>query len=245
MPSASAHRPQRPAASPLTATRDRPRPGWPEIAVGLVVVVVLAVGSVKVITPDGVGPVAFGVFMMTLSAIAAGGGFAAAVLVRVRSLHAFGVRRTTVRWLLIGLAGGLVAFALKFPAIAAYGALTGDTANPQADWSTAATTGVGTTILAILFLGILTPIGEELLFRGVIATALLRYGAIVGVIGSAVIFAVLHFAPATVLVALVVGLITGELRRRSGSVWPGVTVHIVFNVLSNVLAFVLVPALTG
>lgn len=245
MPFASADRSRHPVVTPSTAARDRLRPGWTEIAVGLLVCAVLAVGSVQVITPDGVGPVAFGVFMMALSAIAAGGGFAAAALVRIRSLSAFGIRRTTGRWLWIGLVGGIVAFALKFPAIAAYGALSGDTANPQADWSTVATTGVGTTIVAILFLGILTPIGEELLFRGVVTTALLRYGAIVGVVGSAVIFAGLHLAPATVLAALAVGLIAGELRRRSGSVLPGITVHIVFNVLSNVLAFVLLPALSG
>lgn len=230
---------------PPGSTRPRPRPGWTEIAVGLATLGVISIGSVLIITPATVGPDAFGLFLTALSAIAAGGGFAVAALMRVRSWDAFGVRRTSARWILTGLAGGLVAFALKFPVISAYVALTGDGANPQEVWQSAATTGVTTVILSILFLGVLTPIGEELLFRGVLATALLRYGAVVGVGGSTLIFAVIHVAPSTVLVAVIVGLLAGELRRRSGSVWPGVAVHVTLNVLSNMLAFVVLPALAG
>jgi membrane protease YdiL (CAAX protease family) len=47
-------------------------------------------------------------------------------------------------------------------------------------------------ILSLLFLAVLTPVGEELLFRGVVATALMRYGPVVGVAGSAVIFSAVH-----------------------------------------------------
>lgn len=223
----------------------RPRPGWIEVAVGLGALGVITTGTLLLITPATVGPDAFGLFLTAFSAIAAGGGFAVAALVRVRSWQAFGVRRTTLRWMLTGLAGGLVAFALKFPVISAYVALTGDGANPQEVWQPAATAGVTTVVLSILFLGVLTPVGEELLFRGVLATALLRYGAVVGVVGSALVFAVVHVAPSTVLVALIVGLLAAELRRRSGSVWPGVAVHMTMNILSNVLAFVVLPMLAG
>ncbi|HEY3685279.1 MAG TPA: type II CAAX endopeptidase family protein [Streptosporangiaceae bacterium] len=225
-------------------TGTRRRPGWTEIGVGLVTSTVLTLG-LTIAVHAVAGPVAFDVFLMVLSFIAAGGGFAAAVAVRIRSLAAFGVRRTTVRWLLIGLAGGVLAFVLKFPVTKIYVGLTGYTGNPQAMWASAAADGVVLTVLAFLFLGVLTPIGEELLFRGVIATALLRYGAVAGVLGSAVVFAVLHGNIVTALSGLIVGLIAGELRRRSDSVWPGVAAHIVFNVLSNVLAFVVLPLLGG
>lgn len=230
------------AAPPVA--RPRPRPGWTELVVGLLTAAVLAVGLTRLVAP-AVDPTTFGLFLMLLSAIACGGGFALAVLVRIRTVAAFAIRRTSPRWLLLGLAGGVLAFAVKFPLTSLYVVLSGDTANPQADWSTAAASGVLPLTLSLLFLGVLTPIGEELLFRGLVATVLLRYGTIVGVVGSAVIFAVLHGAPITMLAAVVVGLIAGELRRRSDSVLPGVAVHIVFNLLSNVLAFVVVPVLAS
>lgn len=229
---------------PELGTRTRRRPGWTELGVGLLVSAVLTLG-LTVVVHSMTGQVAFSVFLMALSFIAAGGGFAVAVAVRIRSLAAFGVRRTSVRWLLIGLAGGVLAFVLKFPVTRLYVGLTGYTGNPQEMWASAAADGTMVLVLAFLFLGVLTPIGEELLFRGVVATALLRYGAVAGVLGSAVIFAVLHGNVVTALSALIVGLIAGELRRRSDSVWPGVAAHIVFNVLSNVLAFVLLPVLGG
>lgn len=220
------------------------RPGWTELLVGLGSPAVLAVGLTLLVEPR-VDRTTFGLFLMSLSAVAAGGGFALAVLVRVRALAAFAVRRTSARWLLVGLGGGVLAFALKFPVTWVYVALTGDAGNPQADWATAAGTGGAALVLSLLFLGVLTPIGEELLFRGVVATVLLRHGTVVGVVGSAVIFAVLHGVPATMLSAVIVGLIAGELRRRSASVWPGVGLHVVFNLLSGVLAFVVAPALGG
>lgn len=89
---------------------------------------------------------------------------------------------------------------------------------------------------SLLFLAVLTPIGEELLFRGVVTTALLRYGGLVGVIGSALVFASAHGFNPAFFTAIVVGLVAAEVRRRSGSVRPGVLVHVVNNLLAQALA---------
>ena len=62
------------------------------------------------------GDVVTGVFMTALSAVVAGGGFAAAVLLRVRSVAAFGLVRTSWKWILVGVVGGIVATLLKIPA---------------------------------------------------------------------------------------------------------------------------------
>ena len=40
----------------------------------------------------------------------------------------------------------------------------------------------------------------------------------------------------SLLGGLVVGLVAGELRRRSGSVWPGVVTHLVHNAMAQVVA---------
>ena len=95
-----------------------------------------------------------------------------------------------------------------------------------------------TVLLATLHMGVLTPIGEEFLFRGVVTTALLRYGPFIGVVGSTVIFALLHGINMILPAALVAGLVTGEVFRRSGSIWPAVIVHVVFN-LPTIPAMVL------
>jgi hypothetical protein len=47
------------------------------------------------------------------------------VVIRIRSLAPFGVRRTTLRWMLIGLAAGVAAFLLKGVVNLAVTALTG------------------------------------------------------------------------------------------------------------------------
>ena len=48
------------------------------------------------------GAMITGVFMTALSAIVAGGGFAAAVLLRIRKLSTFGLTRTPWKWILAG-----------------------------------------------------------------------------------------------------------------------------------------------
>ena len=84
-------------------------------------------------------------------------------------------------------------------------------------------------ILATAFLTLLTPLGEELIFRGVLTNALLRHGPVIAVVGSALVFAVTHGINTVFPAALVVGLITAEIFRRSGSIWPAVIVHAVHN----------------
>ncbi|MEV0615071.1 CPBP family intramembrane glutamic endopeptidase [Nonomuraea sp. NPDC050404] len=60
--------------------------------------------------------------------------------------------------------------------------------------------------------------------------------------GGAVVFAFAHGINAVLITALVVGLVAGELRRHSGSIWPGVMVHIVNNSLVAIITFVLAPS---
>ncbi|MBD2108218.1 CPBP family intramembrane metalloprotease [Nodosilinea sp. FACHB-13] len=71
--------------------------------------------------------------------------------------------------------------------------------------------------------------------------ALLRYGPLVGVVGSTLIFALAHGVNEVFPAALVVGLTVGEVFRRSGSVWLGVVIHAVVN-LPTVFVLVLIRA---
>lgn len=223
------------------AVPQRARPGWPELGVGLAVLLALEIGLARIAFAVDPSPVALALFMTALSAIVAGGGFAAAFAVRVRRGPPFGLVRTTWRWILVGIAGGVFATLVKIPATMAFTALFGESTSTQDGWSSANQGGFLAVVLSFLFLGVLTPIGEELFFRGVITTVLLRYGALVGVIGSTVVFALLHGEPILMISAVLVGLPAAELRRRTGSIWPGVALHITFDLISSIGLFVILP----
>ncbi|MER5650610.1 CPBP family intramembrane glutamic endopeptidase [Streptosporangium sp. NPDC002524] len=220
------------------------RPGWPEIVVGL-----LAAAAAIAVTPF-FGPlglksdaVAYGLVLAAWSGVVGLVGLAAAALIRIRSWGAFSVRRTTWRWMGIGVVAGVVAFLLKGVVNYAVITLTGFDADPQGSYYDAAGGGVLPLILTIAFLSVLTPIGEEFLFRGVVTNALLRYGPVVGVLSSSVVFALFHGINIAMTTAFVVGVIAAEAMRRSGSIWPAVAVHVVNNM--GLPLFVLITGNTG
>ena len=102
--------------------------------------------------------------------------------------------------------------------------------------SSLAGTGVDTmTFIAVSFLA---PIGEELLFRGVVFSyarnALKKKWAI---LFQAVLFGIYHLNLVQFVYALVIGYILGVLADRAGSIVPGIVLHVIIN-----LSAYLVPA---
>lgn len=91
-------------------------------------------------------------------------------------------------------------------------------------------------ILLVVGVALLAPLGEELVFRGYLHRVL---GARMGVARSlwitSVLFAVIHFNPASVLALLALGVVFAVLRARSGSIWPAVLAHAVQNGTSSAL----------
>jgi uncharacterized protein len=230
-------------APPGAGTRRSIRPGWTEILVGLATLAVVAFGLPFLMRLAGItdqlSPMTYGLFLSALSGVAGLAGFLAADRVRIRDWAAFGICRTSGRWILIGIAGGIVALIVsRIISIAVY-YVSGPVDDIQAPYREGAQGGLLTVILSLLFLAVLTPIGEEFLFRGVVTTALLRYGAIVGVVASSLIFALAHGINAVFVTAVVVGLVAAELRRRSGSIWPGVVVHVVNNLVAQLIVVAL------
>ena len=86
-------------------------------------------------------------------------------------------------------------------------------------------------VLFVLFIVIGAPIVEELAFRGLLFSALCKTGVqpILSVVISAAAFAIFHFEPQRLAILFLVGLVLGELRRRSGSLVPGIVAHAVNN----------------
>lgn len=90
-------------------------------------------------------------------------------------------------------------------------------------------------------------IQEEIIFRGLLQTALARrFTASLSLLGHslswpgiivAFVFGLVHLTlnPITAIAACVLGLLAGELKERSGSLVPAIVVHSLFNLFSIVL----------
>lgn len=70
---------------------------------------------------------------------------------------------------------------------------------------------------------------EELLFRGLVQSEYEKYGATIGVVLTALIFAFFHTSPAQIPALFVAGVCYGVLTLMFRSVWPAVLAHAVNN----------------
>ncbi len=150
-----------------------------------------------------------------------------------------GLRATSGRWLLAGAGVGLLAWAVNRGVIVLYIWLTGDASNPQAGLSDTAQGSLPVFALLVLLGGLLTPLGEELLFRGVLYGWLRRWGIVLATVISAVVFGLAHGVNVVLPAAIVLGVFSALLYEKSGSIWPAVVSHAV----NNTLIFVLVRIL--
>ena len=89
--------------------------------------------------------------------------------------------------------------------------------------------------LWVLFLtvGVLTPIAEELFFRGALMgwMMLRRFPRWAVILLPALLFAVMHLNPMGMLQIFFLALLLGYLRWATGSLWPSVGLHICNNLL--------------
>ena len=106
--------------------------------------------------------------------------------------------------------------------------------------------------LGYLVIGILAPLSEEVVFRGAILRELLgwfkerasrssslnppSYASWIAICVSALFFAAAHMNPAQMPHAFLLGLLLGWLYWRSGSILPGVVVHVANNTVMFILA---------
>lgn len=220
----------------MTITRLQ-TPGWPEILVGVATFMVLLVPTALLVGYLQDQPVLQGVVASTGGATAGLGGFAVACSLRLRALSPFGFKPVQARWLYIAAGLGVLGYGLNLIIQFAYMSLFGAD-HSQSVLHTASQAGPLAFIASFIAGAILTPLGEEFLFRGVVANALNRYGAWAGVGLSSIIFGLVHGVGMVLPIAIMVGVLSSLLFRRTGSVWPCVMLHCVYNG-SNSIASVL------
>lgn len=96
----------------------------------------------------------------------------------------------------------------------------------------------------LIVIALLPAIGEELVFRGVLARAIVPRSAILAIVVSAVVFSAYHVAPPQMAGTFPLGLALGVLAVRSHSIVPGMVTHFINNAVVLVLSRVDVPGVT-
>jgi membrane protease YdiL (CAAX protease family) len=138
----------------------------------------------------------------------------------------------------IGLAVGFAAqigFALVFPPLYRLVGLDtdkiGDTAEQLGD---RATDPFGV-ICLFLIVVVGAPVIEEICYRGLWMRSIeRRWGAVTGVVLSAVVFGAVHFQPYDMPILIAVGLVLAALAASTGRLGPAIWAHVAFNLTAFV-----------
>lgn len=216
----------------------RGRVTWPDFFIAAGIAVALyAVGILLFLRMPDDQVVAKGLALFATSGLAPLGGVLLMMALRRRGTALFGITRVAPRWLGIGFLVGIGVVALNL-GVTTVVSLATDAADVQGGYQSAATGGIVGFVGALLLGAVLTPIGEELLFRGVLFSLLTRYGVWLAAILSSAVFALSHGLNLATPVAVIVGLAAAWLMHRTGSIWPGVVVHAVNNAASTIISVV-------
>ena len=89
-------------------------------------------------------------------------------------------------------------------------------------------------VLLHMSLALVPAFCEEFLFRGLICRRLMPYGRAVAVLGSAVLFGLMHGNLGQLFYTTMAGVMLGWCFVETGSIWPGVIAHM----LNNLTGFV-------
>src|SRR5215468_10951709 len=110
---------------------------------------------------------------------------------------------------------------LRFPGARAYSDWLGELLGKQGRLSLG---------MALALVAFLPAVAEEVTFRGVVLAGLRRSGSRwIAIVGSALVFGLFHVNPYHVVAAFAVGLLLGWVALESGSILPGVLIHLVNN----------------
>ncbi len=85
-----------------------------------------------------------------------------------------------------------------------------------------------------LYIGIIAPISEEVLFRGLLLRSIEPYGKKLAVIGSAILFGLYHGSPIQTPYAILVGVVLGYVALEYHVVWA-IAMHIFNNLVFAML----------
>lgn len=117
------------------------------------------------------------------------------------------------------------------------GSLKGsDVVNPIAE-----VVGNSTWIWSLIFVGILSPIIEELMFRGIMLNKIRIYGDKVAIITTAILFGLFHANFSQFFYAVALGLVFAYVTLKTRTIKYSIILHIAVNMVGSVI----MPAIVG
>jgi membrane protease YdiL (CAAX protease family) len=134
-----------------------------------------------------------------------------------------------------GVAAFLIGVACQFALVPLYlllEPLVGDDVGDVAGDLSERFTG-GERVLFVVMVLVAAPIAEEFFFRGAVQGILGEwFGPVVGVVGTAVLFAAVHLVWVVMPGLFAFGLVLGYLRLRTGRLQPSILCHAGFNAVT-------------
>lgn len=152
---------------------------------------------------------------------------------------ALGFRPAERRWYRLAIAGGLACVPLVALSRLLFEPLLEEPfVNPQLEVLGAGGFSLTNLLILLVLVGVLAPVTEELLFRGLLYPLLRRWMPFffAGLL-SALCFAALHWIPPLVPAFTLMGLVLAAAREWSGSLWPPIIIHGLFNSLNLITFF--------
>lgn len=151
-----------------------------------------------------------------------------------------------VGWGVVGGFAGLIltgiAAWLTFLVVGDFNSAAGELADELA-----ATSGPLMLVTYGLIVVLLAPFAEELMFRGLMFSALLKRGVPpwLVVLITAAAFAVFHLEPTRIGLLFVAGVVLGYIRMRTGSLTAPIVAHMVINAPAGIFFMFGLPELPG
>ena len=99
--------------------------------------------------------------------------------------------------------------------------------------------GIDDLIINVLFIAVFAGVGEELFFRGILQRLLIKWtkDPWMGIVIAAFIFSFFHFQFFGFFPRFILGILLGAVYWYSGSLWPSMLAHIVYNAFFIIVAY--------
>lgn len=112
-----------------------------------------------------------------------------------------------------------------------------DSARPDDVLDDLLTGSVALAVLLVVLVAVVTPVWEEVLFRGALLAGFRsRFGPVLSVVLTAVVFALVHGFPPTMPYLFVIGLSLGWVRLFHDNLWASVALHAANNAIVTAVA---------